>query len=380
MKILHVVNISFVLPYYIGDQFDYMLTKDIEIYVACTPSEHFYEYTDEKKFTAIPVDILREINLIADIRAIFILKNKIISENIDIVIGHTPKGAMIAMIAAFLAGVSNRIYFRHGLMYETSRGIKKIMLKTIEKLTATLATKVICVSESVMSKSNEERLNRSDKNFILNKGTCNGIDLAKFTLQNVNLDHINHLREEYNITKNDIVIGYVGRLVNDKGINELLSAWRLLKLQYSNIKLLMVGPFEERDSISIENKKYITLESSIIHTGLITNVLPYYSLMHIFILPSYREGFPTVVLEASAMEIPIITTKSTGCVDSIVENETGIFTEITPLGILEKIMYYLKNPTIAKSHGKAGREYVINNFRQEIIWNELYEKFLKINK
>ncbi len=376
MKILHVVNISFVLPYYIGDQFEYMQKKGIKTYVACTPSEHFYEYAAEKKFIAIPINILREINPIADIRAIFILKNKIISENIDIVIGHTPKGAMIAMIAAFLAGVSNRIYFRHGLMYETSRGIKKIMLKTIEKLTATLATKVICVSESVMSKSNEERLNRSDKNFILNKGTCNGIDLAKFSLQNVNLDHINHLREKNNISKNDIVIGYVGRLVKDKGINELLAAWKLLKFQYSNIKLLMVGPFEERDSISSENKKFISLESSIIHTGLSGNVLPYYSLMDIFILPSYREGFPTVVLEASAMEIPVITTRSTGCVDSIVENETGIFTKITPLEIVGKIIYYISNPTVAKSHGKAGREHVVNNFRQEIIWNELYDKFL----
>ncbi len=376
MKILHVVNISFVLPYYIGDQFGYMQKKGLKIYVACTPTEHFYEYAEEKDFTAIPINILREINPIADLKAIIILKNKIISENIDIVIGHTPKGAMIGMIAAFLARVNHRIYFRHGLMYETSRGIKKITFRTIEKLTAKLATKVICVSKSVMDKSNKEFLNRSEKNFLINKGTCNGIDLNKFSIQNVNLDQIILLRKKYNISENDIVIGYVGRLVKDKGINELLSAWKLLKLQYSNIKLLMVGPFEERDSITVENMKYIALESSIIHTGLITNVLPYYSLMDIFILPSYREGFPTVVLEASAMEIPIITTMSTGCVDSIVENETGIFTEITPLGILEKIMYYLNNPTIAKSHGKSGREYVINNFRQEIIWNELYEKFL----
>ena len=323
----------------------------------------------------IPLNILRKISIWADIKAVFKLYNVIKREKIDIVIGHTPKGALIGMLAAALAKIDKRIYFRHGLLYETSTGFKRSLLMQIEKFTGRLATKVVCVSSSVLEVSNREKLSHPTKNIMLNKGTCNGIDATVTYNKNFNsLEEIEALRTKYGIEPGDQVIGFVGRLVNDKGINALVAAWQELLKKKKNIKLLLVGPFEKRDALDQEVVDYISNEKTIIHTGLIEKIAPFYGLMTVFVLPSYREGFPTVVLEASAMEIPVITTKSTGCIDSIIENETGLFTSIKPEAITEKITYYLANEHIATEHGKNGREFVLKNFDQEVIWQEIDKK------
>ncbi len=378
MKILHVVNISFVLPYYIGDQFNYFSAKGVEFFVACSPSAHLEAYSKEKGFQPIFLNILREINPIADLKSILLLKKKIREEKVDLVIGHTPKGAMIAMIASYWAGVGRRIYFRHGIMFETSTGLKKIMLKCIEKLTGLLATKVICVSKSVMQKSEDLKLNNKAKNCLIKQGTCNGINVNKFCKTNVAAEQVRIIKEKYGITDNDFVLGYVGRLVKDKGIAALLDAWEILLTRHKNIKLLLVGPFEERDSITRVQKSYISNSTSIIHTGLVNNLPLYYRLMDVFILPSYREGFPTVVLEASAMELPVITTRSTGCIDSIVEYHTGLFAAINGESLAQTIDIYLQDSALRTAHGKNGRHFVEKNFKQEDIWYEFGEKILEL--
>jgi glycosyltransferase involved in cell wall biosynthesis len=378
MKVLHVVNISFALPYFFGPQFDYFQKKGVQFFVACSPDDFFYQYTQSKHVKPIPANILREMNIKEDFRTIRKLITEIRKNEIDIVIGHTPKGAMIGIIAAFCAGVKKRIYFRHGLMYETSTGFKRALLKNIERLTSRLATKVVSVSPSVLEKSVAEKLTPRAKNILLNKGTSNGVDaIHLFNKDRIPQEQTEALRKQYNILSTDKVVGYVGRLVKDKGIQELLTAWKQVIATHPDAKLLLVGPFEKRDSIDQSFKDYIEQEPSIIHTGLMENVTPFYALMDVFILPSYREGFPTVVLEASAMELPIITTRSTGCIDSIIENETGVFTEINAADIAEKINLYLIDKDKAITQGKNGRRFIVENFDQKVIWQEIEEKILK---
>lgn len=371
-KILHVINISFVLPYFIGDQFEYFINNGYELHVACTPSTHLKNYSNKKKFSFLEVKIAREINIITDIIAIFKLVIYIKNNNIDIVIGHTPKGGLLAMISGFLSGKSKLIYFRHGLMYETSHGFKRIILKFIEKFTGILANKVICVSPSVLDQSNKNLLSAKCKNIILANGTCTGIDtFQKFNVNNINIDNIVNLRSQLGIEQDDLVLGYVGRMVNDKGIIELLDAWKILKLKYVNLKLLLVGPFEERDSICDSYKDFILTEPTIKYVGLSDETNIYYALMDVFVLLSYREGFPTVVLEASSMGIPIVTTKSTGCIDSIIPGKTGLFTDLCINSIVDKISLYIDDISLRKEHGKNGRNFVQKKFQQEIVWESL---------
>jgi len=379
MKALHVVNISFVLPYYIGEQFDFFQEKGVKFYIASSPDPFLFDYCKEKNLKAIPVHILREINIKEDIKATIKLFKVIKRKKIDVVIGHTPKGALLAMLAATLARTTNRIYFRHGLMYETSKGLKRFVLKNIERFTGSLATKIICVSPSVLRISNHEKLSKPKKNILLNRGTCNGIDaLVKFNPAKIRQQDVEALKMMYDIKASDKVVGYVGRLVNDKGINELIQAWKSILKTRKNIKLLLVGPFEKRDAIDPAVQKFIDDEPTIISTGLIQETALYYALMDLFILPSYREGFPTVVLEASSMELPVITTQATGCIDSIINNETGVFTSLKPADIVKHILYYLDNESVANDHGQNGRSFVLKNFDQHVIWREIQKKVYQI--
>lgn len=379
INVLHVVSISFSLPYFVGDQFLYFKEKGICFYVASSPSEHFYKYAEEKKFAPLPLKILRAISPLEDMRSIIRLRKLILKHNIQLVIGHTPKGGLISMLAAYFAGVSNRVYVRHGIMFETARGAKRWLLKSMEQLTGGIATKVVCVSNSILKVSEREHLSSRRKNLLMGKGTCNGIDVNdRFNPQNVPESVRKNLREKHGIRESDFVIGFVGRLVNDKGIKELTQSWQLLLKEKKGVKLLLVGPFEERDALEESIRNYIMLEPSVILTGLIDDPRDYYAIMDAFILPSYREGFPTVVLEASSMELPVITTKATGCIDAIVENETGIFCNYDPVNIAEKIRYYLDNREVAEKHGVNGRHFVSANFEQQLVWKEIEQKILNL--
>ena len=378
-SILHVVNISFVLPYFIGEQFNYFSQAGYELHVACTPSLHLKNYAKEKNIQTLEIPITRQIRLFKDFYAIYKLIQYIKLNNIDIVIGHTPKGGLLAMISAFITRKRVRIYFRHGLMYENSKGLKKYFLILIEKLTGILANKVICVSQSVLNESNNKNLSRISKNILLANGTCNGVDtLNKFNINKIDTEQIIQLRKSLNIKSDDLVLGYVGRMVKDKGIIELLDSWEILKYKYPRLKLLLVGPFEERDSISDIYKNIIQSDSAILYLGQSEETNIYYAIIDVFLLLSHREGFPTVVLEASSMGIPIVTTKCTGCIDSIIPGNTGLFTDLNINSIVNNVSIYIDNSSLRKKHGENGRYFVINNFQQEIVWEALknvIEKF-----
>lgn len=379
MKILHIVNISFVIPFFLGKQLNYFVEKGYEEHVICSNSEELYKLSKQYNFYCKAIEIERKISIIHDIKAVIKTIKYIKKNKIDIVTGHTPKGGFIAMLASFLAGVPIRIYFRHGLVYETSKGIKRVLLKNIDRIASLLATKIVCVSPSVYNKSISDKLNSEKKQTILSKGTCNGIDTERFNINLINKDISNDLKKRYHINDNDFIIGFTGRLVRDKGIIELVEAFWKLRNKYTKMKLLLVGMLEERDGLPTDIVTKIEKDESIIKTGYVdySIIEYYYSLMNIFILPSYREGFPTSVLEASSMQIPIITTKVTGCIDSIINNETGIFVQHNAKDLADKILYLYNSNEKRKYMGIKGREFVVKNFNQGIIWKEIENLYIK---
>jgi glycosyltransferase involved in cell wall biosynthesis len=282
---------------------------------------------------------------------------------------------MVAMIASFFANISDRIYFRHGIVYETSTGFIRVLLKFIDRMTGFLATRVVCVSNSVREISEKDKLNDSNKNLVLGLGTCNGIDTEhRFNPNKKDIEIINGLRNKYGIGPEDKVVGYVGRLVKDKGIDDLIEAWEIVKAKCPKAKLLLVGPIEKRDSITEYSKSQILSDSSIVFTNYVLDASTYFSLMNVFVLPTYREGFPTVSLEAASMSLPVIITKATGCEESILENETGLFILNDSDDIAAKILFYLDNKTKAECHGEQGRVFVQRNFEQTKIWDLIADK------
>lgn len=378
-NVLHVFTVPFSITYFVGEQFSYLHTLSGNRYfVACSGGQELLDLSKKLQFIPRPIQLRRSIDPISDIRAIKSLISVIKKDKIDTVVGHSPKGAMVAMIAAFLCGVKHRVYFRHGIFYETSKGLKHFLFKTIDRVSGSLADTVVCVSHDVKVFSEKDRLNSPHKNIILKKGTCNGVDaLGRFNPENYTDVAISDLRKKLNISKENYVFGFVGRLVRDKGIEELITAWRLFLAKYSDAKLLLVGPLEERDSINEATKEFILNEETIVYTGYVPDTSLYYSLMNVFMLPTYREGFPTVVLEASSMRLPILLTPATGCREAIVEDETGKFITRNPHEIFDKMEFFYNNRQNAIDMGRLGREFVCKNFEQKLIWDEISLK-LKI--
>ncbi|MDQ1167508.1 glycosyltransferase family 4 protein [Flavobacterium sp. SORGH_AS_0622] len=381
-SILHVVNVYFVLPYFFGDQFLYLEKQGYDVHVICSPSENLKQYSEDKKFKYAEINILRSFSIIEDIKSLYNICLYIKKNNIETVVGHTPKGALLAMIAGSIMRVKKRIYFRHGLLYETSKGIKRSILIFAERFTSMCSTKIVCVSPSLAKKSILDKLNNSEKQIVIGKGTCGGIDsLNKFSPTNVDVDFVNNLRVNLNINKEDFVIGFCGRIVKDKGIVELVEAFIKLKSLNKDrkCKLLLVGGFEERDPLPLEIVNRIKNDDDIIVSGFIyENIECYYHLMSVYVLPSYREGFGMSVLEASSMCKPVLTTKVTGCVDSIIDGETGFFVDNNSNSIYQKLIYLMELNDLS-SIQKKGRDFVVENFDNRVLWPIIEKQLYSTN-
>jgi len=374
-NILHVVNIYFVLPYFIGGQFAYFRQKGYRMFAVCSESEYLDGYAREQGFGYKVVPVKRSFSVKQDVKSIRQICSYIRENEIGVIVGHTPKGGLLAMLAGWLMRVPRRIYFRHGLVYETSHGLKRFVLMTVDRISSACATKIVCVSPSVLQRSIEDHLAPADKQLVLGNGTCSGIDTqGKFCPEKIDGDHLAAMRRRWGIADGDWVIGYTGRLVKDKGIIELVSAFRKLKKRYRNMKLLLVGMFEVRDALPEDIQDDIKNDPQIVWTDFQNTDQEYfYAMMDVYVLASYREGFPTGVLEAQSMGVPVVTTRVTGCRDAIVEGRTGLFAEHSADSIAEAITEIHDKKVVS---GTAARKWVVEKFDNLIVWNEIEKLYI----
>ena len=375
-NILHVVNIYFVIPYFIGGQFRYFRQKGYNLHVVCSPSCYLKDYAKEQNFDYREIPVLRSIAPLQDIKSIIHICRYIKEDkDIGIVVGHTPKGGLLAMLAGWLMRVPQRIYFRHGLVYQTAKGLKRFILITVDRIASRLATKIVCVSPSVLQHSIEDRLAPVRKQLILGKGTCSGIDTqGKFNPANINARKLSEMKRQWGIAESDWVIGYTGRLVRDKGIIELVEAFRILKEYDPRFKLLLVGMFEIRDALPEDVQQDIRNDPQIVWTDFQNVDMEYfYSMMNVYVLASYREGFPTGVLEAQSMEVPVVTTRVTGCCDSIQEGVTGLFVQHNARELAACVFKIRDGKT--EISGAQARAWVVDNFDNLKVWREIEKLF-----
>lgn len=380
MKILQVFTLPTTAEAFFDGQFAFLKEKGYEITVMAN-SKLKEEFSNRNHVGSKVLAISRSISPIADLKAIVVLVKEIKHSNYEAVFGHTPKGAMISMIAAKLAGVKKRVYYRHGLIYTTATGFKRKLLKCIEQFTSMCSTDIINVSRSLSSLAVKENLNSDEKQFIIGYGTCGGIDAQNiFNPDLVGENDLQCLRKELGFSEHDFVIGFCGRICKEKGIRELIDGFNIFNKKIPSSKLLLIGNYDARDILPESYKLEIRQNPNIIHTGRIEKVnLPlYYSLLDVFVFPSYREGFGMSVIEASAMQIPILVSKSHGCVDSILEHQTGEYIAITAEGIAKGLESLVGDKEI-KRYGLNGRKWVLENFDFKVMWpkvSRLYKSML----
>lgn len=384
MKLIHVFSIFGTAESFFDGQFKYLTDKGYEIVVVSSDAPNTDAFCKRNSVRFVPLNIPRSVSPMAIAKAVKSICSLIRKENADAVFGHTPVGALCAMIAARLCGVKNRVYYRHGLIYTTMKGLKHTIFKAEEKFVASLATSVINVSHSLSRLAVADGLNKAEKQYVIGHGTCGGIDAQNiFNPLLVNPDNLAKLKEKFELNDADVIFGFCGRICNDKGIPELVDAFEMFQKRHSDVKvkLLFIGRFDTRDGISKEKKLQIESNKDIVISGHIDKAeIPYYySMLDVFVFPSHREGFGMCVVEASAMEKPILDSRAHGCVDAIVEHETGEYIDLSAEGIC-KGMEQMLDADLRGKLGMNGRKRVLEWYDFKVMWplvGDLYKKILR---
>ena len=295
---------------YENGQYDitFICNYDEEL-IKCIPSYIHY----------MPIKMKRGVSL-DGIKAIIKFYKIFKKEKFDLIQYSTPNAALYASIAGRLAKVKVRLYCQWGIRYVGFKGIKRQLFKVLEKKVCNNSTWIEPDSFGNLKFSHDENLYTDSNSSVIWNGSANGIDLKRFDINKKQIWN-NEIRKKYNLN-NNIIIGFIGRLEKDKGINELFEAFR--NLNYNNVKLMIVGAEDKRETINGQLYKWAKSCKNIIFTGKVSDVEKYYSTFDIFVLPSYREGFGTVVIEAEAMGVPVIVTNIPGSTDAMIKNETGL--------------------------------------------------------
>ncbi len=369
MKIIQGVT-SYLTVVFIRDQVEFIRENGYDVEVLC--NKDFDSPHEGLEVTHIPFE--REISIVKDLSALYKLMGHLKKKKPDLINFSTPKAGLLGMIAGAMSGVDKRIYMIRGLRLETATGFKKIVLYLTEKLSCTFSTHIMVISDSMEREVIRLKIANPDKIVRIGRGSSNGIDLDKFNPENIDAKRLRSLKDELKVKDDDLIIGYAGRLTKDKGINELIEAFESLSFDHERIKLLLIGDFEEGDPLEPENVRKVYECENIIYRPYTAGLDYYYSLMGLFALPTYREGFSNVSIEAQSMGVPVVTFDSTGASDTVEDGVTGLVTTSNDVqGLVEALNYLITHEEKRTEMSKVSRKFVADNFDRRMMQQQLLE-------
>lgn len=379
-KIIRTATVSISLDILLRGQLSFLNSK-YEIVAVSGKDKHLDLVATREGVRVIDLPMRRAISPFADLMSLIKLFFLFRKERPDMVHSITPKAGLLSMIAASFAGVPIRVHTFTGLLFPTSVGFKKILLLNMDRLLCKFATHIYPEGEGVKNDLLNNKVTKKPLNVLAN-GNVNGIDVDFFSPDKVGKLDVRDLKSHLGITKNDFVFVFAGRLVQDKGINELVAAFVSLSKLNSNCKLLLVGSLEaELDplfSITIQN---INNHPLIISVGWQDDIRPYLSISNVLVFPSYREGFPNVVLQAGAMELPSIVTDINGCNEIIYDEINGLIIPVKNDIALESAMKKILLDTDFYFKLKNNsREQIVSRYSQDLVWNAILEEYQKLMK
>ncbi len=375
-KLLHITTIPMSLTFFRG-QVGYMKERGLHVHALSSPGPDLDAFGQREGVEVSAVEMSRRVTPLRDLLAIARLVREMRRIRPTIVHAHTPKGGMLGMVAAFIYRAPVRIYHMRGLPLMGATGVRRRLLWLSEWLACRLAQSVLCVSHSVRDEAIGAGICPPAKIKVLCGGSGNGVDSrGRFDPDAQGPEVRVATRTKLGIPANAVVVGFVGRLVRDKGIVELAEAWNMVRSRHEGAHMLLVGPFEPQDPVPRATELLLREDPRIHLAGMDWNTPPLYAAMDLVALPSYREGFPNVPLEAAAMGLPVVTTRIPGCTDAVADGVTG--TLVAPRdaeGLARALADYIDDPALRHAHGAAGRERVQREFRQEAIWEALLEEY-----
>ncbi|MFJ3157731.1 glycosyltransferase family 4 protein [Pseudomonas protegens] len=375
LKIARVSTVSFFVITQLKTQLDDLSLSGIDVTVISSADEMSGKLIGNKKIRFIPVNIERKISLLKDLFSLFCLTRIFFKEEFDVLHSATPKAGLLCAIAGFISRKPVRLHTYTGQPWVTMGGGKRSILKVCDKIIGVLNTHCYADSHSQMEFLISNRIISRAKISVLGEGSIAGIDLKRFNPLRYSLQTNKSLKNELNLTETNKVILFVGRIARDKGIAELLTAFASVLSKDKDAVLVLVGPFEAEgksivDSTSEDVKQHIRL------VGYCEEPERYMAIADILCLPSYREGFGTVIIEAAAMGVPSVGTDIYGLSDAIQDGVTGILVKVAdPISLENGILSLLSNPELRALMGGAARTRAINCFSSSLCSNILIKEY-----
>jgi len=380
-KLIRITTIPLSLEKLLENQLRFMNTY-YEVTAISSEGERLKAFGKQQGVRTVEVGLTRQITPLQDLKALWRLFWFLKKEQPFIIHSHTPKAGTIGMLAAKLAGVPHRLHTVAGLPLLETTGNKRRLLDFVEKITYACATKVYPNSKGLQSIIIEQNFCSPDKLKVIGNGSSNGIDTDFFSPQSVSESEKASLKKQLGISEGDFVFIFVGRLVSDKGINELVAAFVRLSAENVSCKLLLVGPLEkELDPLLPETEKAILTTGNILSLGYQNDVRPYFAISDCLVFPSYREGFPNVVMQAGAMGLPSIVSDINGCNEIVVSKKNGII--IKPKSaeaIYEALKRISEDKELNVRLKNNAREMIVSRYQQQLVWEAILNEYKSLEE
>ena len=380
-KLIRITTVPISFKVLLKGQLRFMASNGFDVKGVSSEGEELREVHENEGIVMEAINMSRKITPFQDLKSLWEMWNFLRKEKPQIVHTHTPKAGIIGMLAARLAGVPHRLHTVAGLPLMEATGIKRKILNFVEKLTYSSATRVYPNSKGLYDFILQNNFTQSNKLKIIANGSSNGINTIFFNPEQVTETERVTLREKLNIQPDDFVFVFVGRIVSDKGINELIKAFSELQTAENNeltgIKLLLVGGLEsDLDPLNPETLAEINQNKDIISAGFQQDVRPFFAISDALAFPSYREGFPNVVMQAGAMGLPSIVSDINGCNEIIVEGENGLIIPSKNVEKLkEKMLTLARDKNLYIKLKENSRRMIENRYEQSVVWNALLEEY-----
>jgi glycosyltransferase involved in cell wall biosynthesis len=378
-KLIRITSVPVSLDKLLSGQLSYM-NQFYKVIGVSSEKEYLERIGKKEHIEVYHVEMTRRITPIKDLISVFKLYTFFKKQKPFIVHSHSPKAGTVGMIAAKLAGVPNRLHTIAGLPLLETNGNKRRLLNFVEKVTYSCATKLypnsFCLNDIII----REKFCKPEKLKVLGNGSTNGIDTFFFSAEKYSLGERTILKEKLEILPEHFVFIYVGRIVSDKGINELITAFNsplFSRGVEGEAKLLLVGPFEtELDPLLPKTISAIESNPNIISVGFQADVRPYFAISDCLVFPSYREGFPNVVMQAGAMGLPSIVTNINGCNEIIEEGINGLIIPPKEIRALQNAMIsLLEDKNVYKNLKNNARQMITSRYEQKLVWEALLSEY-----
>jgi glycosyltransferase involved in cell wall biosynthesis len=382
-KLIRITTVPDALYGLLTGQMKYMSENGFDVLMVSADGSYLPKVIENEQCRHVIIPLTRKITPFQDLYCLWLMIRLFLKEKPDIVHTHTPKAGLIGMLAAWICRVPVRLHTIAGLPLMVKTGLMYKLLFYIEKLTYFGAQKVLPNSQSIFDYMVKTKLCKKEKLEIIGKGSTNGVDLSRFNTQSINLNRLNEIKSSIEYNENKTYLLTVGRIVKDKGVEELIEAFSELQKIQNDIYLLMIGSFEdELDPISEKTKNIIFNSPTIKYIGHSNEVEYFMHLANFFVHASYREGFPNVVLQAAAMKIPIICSNIPGNIDIVTDENLGYVFEVKKtLQLSQKLTSAIKNPKISIQKAQKLYDIVFENFDRKqmhkAILNYYQSKFNK---